>query len=465
MPSTMAAELHQHVVGELQRVGEDDALHRRVRDVALVPQRDVLEPGLQVAAQHAGEAAELLGLHRVALVRHRARALLGAGAERLLDLADLGALEVADLGGERLDGGAHRRARVEQLGVAVAGDHLRGRHRREPERLAHVGLDRGIDVGVGADRARELADGDGRPGPGPAARGRGAPAWPRGRAWRRTWWARRARRGCARPWRRRGSAWAWAVMATWRAAAASITRSTACTSTTDEGGVDDVAGGEAVVEPGARPGPRCAPGPRRRRRRRRARWCAPARGSASTVKSARSRTATASGGGHDAQLGPGLGGEDLDLQPGPEPGLVGEEGGDLRQCVALYQGGPSSCRTLYEPEMARTGPGRDASGSDRGDPRRARRSIGGDELHEALERARRRGLRGVRPALVRRVPRPTAEGRGAAAVHPLLPGHRRGADAPSRSLSRADAPTAPPFDARRRPLRSATNGVTPTSVA
>ena len=37
---------------------------------------------------------------------------------------------------------------------------------REPERLAHVGLDRGIDVGVGADRARELADGDARPGPG-----------------------------------------------------------------------------------------------------------------------------------------------------------------------------------------------------------------------------------------------------------------------------------------------------------
>ena len=32
--------------------------------------------GLQVAAQHAGQPAELLGLHRVALVRHRARALL-----------------------------------------------------------------------------------------------------------------------------------------------------------------------------------------------------------------------------------------------------------------------------------------------------------------------------------------------------------------------------------------------------
>ena len=86
--------------------------------------------GLQVAAQHPGQPAQLLGLHRVALVGHRARALLRPGAERLLDLAHLGALQVADLGGERLDGRADRRARVEQLGVAVAGEHLGGRHRR-----------------------------------------------------------------------------------------------------------------------------------------------------------------------------------------------------------------------------------------------------------------------------------------------------------------------------------------------
>ena len=56
----------------------------------------------------------------------------------------------------------------------------------------------------------------------------------------------------------------------------------------------------------------------------------------------------------DAQLGPRLAGEDLDFQPGGEPRLVGEEPGDLRQGVALYQGSPSSCRTLYEPGMADT---------------------------------------------------------------------------------------------------------------
>ena len=56
---------------------------------------------------------------------------------RLLDLAHLGAGQVADLGGDQLDRGAHRGAGVEVLGVAVAGDHLGGRHRvraRAPRR-------------------------------------------------------------------------------------------------------------------------------------------------------------------------------------------------------------------------------------------------------------------------------------------------------------------------------------------
>ena len=157
-------ELHQHVVGEQRRVGQDHPLDRRVRDVALVPQGDVLQARLQVRSHHPGQPAQLLGLHRVALVGHGRAALLGALAERLLDLADLGALEVADLQGERLDGGGDRGAGVEELGVAVAGEHLGGRHRRQAQRVAHVALHGRVDVAVGADRPRELADGDGRPG-------------------------------------------------------------------------------------------------------------------------------------------------------------------------------------------------------------------------------------------------------------------------------------------------------------
>ena len=45
-------------------------------DVALVPQRDILQRRGDVAAHHAREAGQVLGQHRVALVRHRRRALL-----------------------------------------------------------------------------------------------------------------------------------------------------------------------------------------------------------------------------------------------------------------------------------------------------------------------------------------------------------------------------------------------------
>jgi hypothetical protein len=41
------------------------------RDVALVPQRDIFHRRHHGAAHHAGEAGQVLGQHRVALVRHR----------------------------------------------------------------------------------------------------------------------------------------------------------------------------------------------------------------------------------------------------------------------------------------------------------------------------------------------------------------------------------------------------------
>ena len=90
-------------------------------------ERDVLERRLGVAAQHPGQAGDLLGLDRIALVGHRARALL-PGAERLAHLADLGAGEMAQLGGKALQPGAGERDRAQQLGVAIAGHDL-GRDR------------------------------------------------------------------------------------------------------------------------------------------------------------------------------------------------------------------------------------------------------------------------------------------------------------------------------------------------
>ena len=66
-----------------------------------------------VAAQHPGEAGDALAGDRVALVRHRRRALLAA-AERLLRLAHLGALQVADLGREPVERRAEHGQRAEQ---------------------------------------------------------------------------------------------------------------------------------------------------------------------------------------------------------------------------------------------------------------------------------------------------------------------------------------------------------------
>ena len=83
--------------------------------------------GLGVAAQEPGQAGDPLGQDRVALVGHRRAALL-AGPERLLELADLGVLEVPDLGREALQGAAGDGDRGEQRRVAVALDDL-GRDR------------------------------------------------------------------------------------------------------------------------------------------------------------------------------------------------------------------------------------------------------------------------------------------------------------------------------------------------
>jgi len=95
-PFDEPGEAVEHVVQREECVRQHDPLGRRVRDVALVPERDVLEPDDGGAAQHAGEPADALGDDGVPLVRHRGRALLPP-AERLLHLGDLGASEVADL--------------------------------------------------------------------------------------------------------------------------------------------------------------------------------------------------------------------------------------------------------------------------------------------------------------------------------------------------------------------------------
>ena len=111
-------------------------------------------------AHQAGEAGQVLRQHRVALVRHGGGALL-ARREIFLGLAHFGALEMADLDGDALHGRGDHGERREERGVAVARDHL-GRDRLdcESELLRDVFLDARVDVGEGADRARDGAGRD-----------------------------------------------------------------------------------------------------------------------------------------------------------------------------------------------------------------------------------------------------------------------------------------------------------------
>ena len=123
-----------------------------------MPEGDVLEADERRAAHDPREAADPLRRDRVALVRHRRRAFL-APAERLLDLADLGAREVADLERERVERRREDGERGEQLGVTVALEDLRrDRRRLESEALARDPLELRVGCRVGADGARELAD-------------------------------------------------------------------------------------------------------------------------------------------------------------------------------------------------------------------------------------------------------------------------------------------------------------------
>ena len=88
------------------------------------------------------------------------------GAERLGQLAHLGALAVPDLERDRLADRRQHRQRGHPLADAVADHDLGGDvGRPQPERGGDVLLDRRVDVGVGADRAGDLGDADRLAGP------------------------------------------------------------------------------------------------------------------------------------------------------------------------------------------------------------------------------------------------------------------------------------------------------------
>src|SRR3989338_193322 len=124
-----AGELLKHIIDQQAAVGEYHALNGGMRDVALVPEGNVLERGHSVDAYDPRQPGDPLAGDRIFLVRHGGRALL-ALAERLFDLPDLCPLKIPDLGGELLKRSRHDGQRGEILGMAVPLQYLRRGRRR-----------------------------------------------------------------------------------------------------------------------------------------------------------------------------------------------------------------------------------------------------------------------------------------------------------------------------------------------
>ena len=158
-PFDQPGEAVEHVVDGEERVGKDDPLGGRVRDVALVPERHVLEPDERVAADDARQPADPLGRRSGSACAASPTSPSGRGRTAPRPRAP----RCARGGGARARSArARRRASASafsDLGVAVALQDLRrARRRLEPEPLAGDPLHLGIGRRVRADGAGELAD-------------------------------------------------------------------------------------------------------------------------------------------------------------------------------------------------------------------------------------------------------------------------------------------------------------------
>src|SRR5439155_25916353 len=149
----------KHVVDQNCGVGQNDALDGAVRNVTLVPEGDVFERGEHVRTHEAREAADLFAGNRIALVRHGGAAALLA-AERFLDFADFGALQMANFQRDFFERGGNEREGAEILRVAVALNDLRSDGRgAETQALADAFFDLRAEMRSTTDGAGNFSDG------------------------------------------------------------------------------------------------------------------------------------------------------------------------------------------------------------------------------------------------------------------------------------------------------------------
>ena len=199
MPADDAREAAEHVIERDEAVGQDDALDRRVRDVALVPERDVLErrhgscrgsaaPARRSARSRSGCACAASptspsGLWRTAPRLRRFRFSAGRGFRARTSRATRAVIASAD-------SSSAWRSRWMTCDATGAGS-------RPSARQTSASIDGG-EMREGADGAGELADARRRRARAARARRRAAAPRTTARASGRTSSARRARRACGR---------------------------------------------------------------------------------------------------------------------------------------------------------------------------------------------------------------------------------------------------------------------------
>ena len=135
---TMLSHLAQHVVDQDRRVRQDHTLDAAVRDVALMPKRNIFVRREHVGAHQPGQPANLLARHRIALVRHGGTAALLA-AKMFFRLAHFGALQMPDFQRNFFERRRDQRQRTHIMCMPVALNHLRG-HRRDVQSQPRANL-------------------------------------------------------------------------------------------------------------------------------------------------------------------------------------------------------------------------------------------------------------------------------------------------------------------------------------
>ena len=125
-----------------------------------MPKRHVLHRWDHGRAHHAGKTRQVLGQHRVLLVRHGRRALLPHRKE-LRPFQHFGALHVTDFDGDILDAASdHTQCRKERRVTIARDDLCADRFRHKAQLVADMFFDRRVDIGKGADSARDCASGN-----------------------------------------------------------------------------------------------------------------------------------------------------------------------------------------------------------------------------------------------------------------------------------------------------------------